>query len=141
MRLNALDAGSNPAGPIKKRIKNDLNHNSIDFYFHNRNHHQHQAQGLTMHFIKLGKRYINLDAVAAILPKENGLCYTINFIGHQATMDICEMDMVDIKKALDMAATTRAAINEINTIASLDIPPKQILEMFKGNKPLAKEQP
>jgi hypothetical protein len=26
---------------------------------------------------------------------------------------ICEMDMVDIKKALDMAATTKVAINEI----------------------------
>ena len=94
-----------------------------------------------MNFIKLGKRYVNLDNVAAILPKEEGLGYTINFIGYQATMDICEMDMVDIRKALDMAATTRVAINEINTLASLDLPPKEISEMFKGNKPLAKEQP
>ena len=53
-----------------------------------------------MNFIKLGKKYVNLDNVAAILPKENGLGYTINFIGHRATMDICEMDMVDIKKSL-----------------------------------------
>lgn len=93
-----------------------------------------------MHFIKLGKRYINLDAIAAIVPRKKGLGYTVTFVG-SASMDICEMDMVDIKKALDMAATTRAAINEINTIASLDLYPKEILEMFKGNKPLAKEQP
>lgn len=94
-----------------------------------------------MHFIKLGKRYINLDAVAAILPKENGLGYTINFTGYQATMDICEMDMVDIKKALDMAATPKVAIDEINTIASYGPSPEEILEMIKGNQPTTKEQP
>ena len=93
-----------------------------------------------MNFIKLGKRYINLDAIAAIVPRKKGLGYTVNFIGG-TKMDICEMDMADIKKALDMAATTRVAINEINAIASLDLSPKEISEMFKGNKQTAKEQP
>ena len=93
-----------------------------------------------MNFIKLGKRYINLDTIAVIVPRKKGLGYTVTFVGG-VSRDICEMDMVDIKKALDMAATTRVAINEINTIAGLDLPPKEILEMFKGNKPTAKEQP
>lgn len=93
-----------------------------------------------MNFIKLGKRYINLDAIAAVVPRKKGLGYTVNFIGG-TKMDICDMDMVDIKKALDMAATTSAAINEINTIASLDLPTKEISEMFKGNKPTTKKQP
>lgn len=93
-----------------------------------------------MNFIKLGKRYINLDAIAAVVPQKKGLGRTVTFIGGKQ-MDICEMDMVDIRRALDMAATTRAKINEINTIASLDLPPKEISEMLKGNKPLAKEQP
>ena len=93
-----------------------------------------------MHFIKLGKRYINLDAIAAVVPCKKGLGYTVRFIGGEA-IDICEMDMVDIRKALDMAATTSAAINETNTIAGLDLPPKEILEIFKGNKPTEKVQP
>ena len=93
-----------------------------------------------MNFIKLGKRYINLDAIAAVVPRKKGLGYTVSFIGG-VSMDICEMDMVDIRKALNMAATTRVEINEINTIASLDLSPKEISEMFKGNKSLAKEQP
>ena len=93
-----------------------------------------------MNFIKLGKRYINLDTIAAVVPRKKGFGYTVNVIGG-TQMDICEMDIVDIKKALDMAATTRVAINEINTIASLSLPPKEILETFKGNKPTAKEQP
>ncbi len=93
-----------------------------------------------MNFIKLGKRYINLDAIAAVIPRKKGLGYTVSFIGGK-NMDICEMDMVDIKKALDMAATTKVAIDKINTMSSLDLPTKEILEMFKGNKQLAKEQP
>ena len=52
-----------------------------------------------MHFIKLGKRYINLDAIAAVVPRKKGLGYTVKFIG-DTQMDICEMDMVDIKKKL-----------------------------------------
>ena len=93
-----------------------------------------------MNFIKLGKRHINLDAIAAVVPRKKGLGYTVSFIGGK-NMDICEMDMVDIKKALAMSATTKVAINETNTIASLDLTPKEILEMLKGNKPTAKEQP
>ncbi len=93
-----------------------------------------------MHFIKLGKRYINLDAIAAIVPRKKGLGYTVTFVGG-ASMDICEMDVVDIRKALDIAATTRAAIDKINTIASYGPSPEEILEMVKGNKPTAKEQP
>lgn len=92
-----------------------------------------------MNFIKLGKRYINLDAIAAVVPRKKGLGYTVNFIGG-TQMDICEMDMADIRRALDMATTTRAAINEINTIASLDLPPKEISEMLKDNQPTTKEQ-
>lgn len=76
-----------------------------------------------MLFIKLGKRYINLDAIAAIVPRKKGLGYTVTFVGG-ASMDICEMDMVDIKKALDMYATTEVA-----------------LEMIKGDQPTTKEQP
>lgn len=93
-----------------------------------------------MHFIKLGKRYIDLDAIAAVVPRKKGLGYTVKFIGG-TQMDICEMDMIDIKKALDMAATTKAAIDEINTIVSYVPSPEEISEMFKGNKPTAKEQP
>lgn len=93
-----------------------------------------------MNFIKLGKRYINLDAIAAVVPHKKGLGYTVTFIGGKQ-MDICEMDMVDIKKALSMAATTQVAIDEINTIASYNPSPKEILEMIKYNQPTTKEQP
>lgn len=93
-----------------------------------------------MNFIKLGKRYINLDAIAAIVPRKKGLGYTVSFIGGK-DMDVCEMDMVDIKKALAMAATTKVAIDEINTIASYGPSPEEILEMIKGNQPTTKEQP
>lgn len=55
-----------------------------------------------MHFIKLGQRYINLDAIAAIVPRKKELGYTVSFIGGEA-MDICEMDMADIRRALEMA--------------------------------------
>lgn len=93
-----------------------------------------------MNFIELGKRYINLDAIAAVVPrKKKGLGYTVSFIGGK-NMDICEMDMVDFKKALDMAATTEIAINEINTITSYGPSPEEILEMIKGNQPTTKEQ-
>lgn len=93
-----------------------------------------------MNFVKLGKRYINLDAIAAVVPRKKELGYTVNFIGG-TQMDICEMDMADFRGALNIAATTEVAINEINTIASLVPSPKEISEMLKGNKPLAKEQP
>lgn len=92
-----------------------------------------------MHFIKLGKKYVNLDNVVAILPKENGLGYTINFIGHHATMDICEMDMVDIRRVLKMAMIERAAINQTNMIHDLGLPPKAISDLFKENSPIEKD--
>ena len=56
-------------------------------------------------------------------------------------MDICEMDMVDIKKALSMTATTKVEIDKINTIASLGPSPEEVLEMLKGYQPTTKEQP
>ena len=93
-----------------------------------------------MNFIKLGKRYINLDAIATVVPRKKGLGYTVSFIGSK-NMDICEMDMVDIKKALDMAATTKVGIDEINTIASYSPSPEEIFEMIKADKPTTKEQP
>ena len=93
-----------------------------------------------MNFVKLGKRYINLDAIAAVVPHKKGLGYTVTFIGGKQ-MDICEMDMVDIKKALSMAATTKVEIDEINTIASLGPSPEEVLEMLKGYQPTTKEQP
>ena len=92
-----------------------------------------------MNFIKLGKRYINLDAIAAVVPYKKGLGYTVTFIGGKQ-MDICEMDMVDIKKALSMAATTKVEIDKINTIASHGPSPEEILEMLKGYQPTTKEQ-
>lgn len=69
-----------------------------------------------MNFIKLGQRYINLDAIAAIVPRKKGLLgYTVSFIGGEA-MDICEMDMADIRRALEMATIEKAAIDEVKTI-------------------------
>lgn len=68
-----------------------------------------------MHFIKLGQRYINLDAIAAIVPRKKGLGYTASFIGGEA-MNICEMDMADIRRALELATIEKVAIDEVNTI-------------------------
>ena len=68
-----------------------------------------------MNFIKLGKRYINLDAIAAIVPRKKGLGYTVSFIGGEA-MDICEMDMADIRRTLEVAMIEKVTINEVNTI-------------------------
>ena len=71
-----------------------------------------------MHFIKLGERYINLDAVAAIVPNEKGLGYAVSFIGNKGSMNICEMDAGDIKRALEMATIEKAAIDETNLIVN-----------------------
>lgn len=68
-----------------------------------------------MHFIKLGQRYINLDAIAAIVPRKKGPGYTVSFIGGEA-MNICEMDMADIRRALELAMIEKVAIDEVNTI-------------------------
>lgn len=84
-----------------------------------------------MHFIKLGKRYINLDAVAAIVPHEKGLGYTVSFIGNKGSMDICEMDAVDIKRALEAATIEKVAIDETNLIFNSSR--EEVLDWVKRN--------
>lgn len=64
-----------------------------------------------MNFIKLGKRYINLDAIAAVVQRQKGLGYTVNFIGG-TKMDICEMDMADIRRTLEMASTREVVLDK-----------------------------
>ena len=64
-----------------------------------------------MNFIKLGKRYINLDAIAAVVPRKKGLGYTVKFIGG-TQMDICEMDMADIRRILEMAQTRAIVLDK-----------------------------
>lgn len=64
-----------------------------------------------MNFIKLGKRYINLDAIAAVVPRKKGLGYTVNFVGG-TQMDICEMDMADIRRILEMVSTREIVLDE-----------------------------
>lgn len=54
-----------------------------------------------MHFIKLGKEYINLDNVTIIEPKGEGLDYVVNFVGQTHTRSICAMDMADIFRELE----------------------------------------
>lgn len=54
-----------------------------------------------MHFIKLGKKYINLDNVTTIEPKVEGLGYVVHFVGQTHSRSICEMDMVDIRREFD----------------------------------------
>jgi hypothetical protein len=63
-----------------------------------------------MNFIKLGKRYINLDAIGSFHAKK-GLGYTVNFIGG-TQMDICEMDMADIRRILEMASTRAIVLDK-----------------------------
>lgn len=84
-----------------------------------------------MHFIKLGKRYINLDTVAAIVPHENGLGYTVSFIGNKGSMDICEMDAADIKRALEAATIEKVAIDETNLIFNSSR--EEVLDWVKRN--------
>lgn len=64
-----------------------------------------------MNFIKLGKRYINIDAIAAVVPRKKGLGYTVSFIGG-ASMDICEMDMADFRRSLEMASTREVVLDK-----------------------------
>ena len=87
-----------------------------------------------MHFIKLGQRHINLDAIAAIIPRKKGLGYTVSFIGGEA-MNICEMDMADIRRALEVATIEKVAIDEVNTIFNSSR--EQYLDWVKGK--LSKE--
>ena len=53
-----------------------------------------------MHFIKLGKNYINLDNVTTIEPKSD-LGYLVYFVGQTHSRSICEMDMADIRRELE----------------------------------------
>lgn len=53
-----------------------------------------------MHFIKLGKKYINLDNVITIEPKSD-LGYVVHFVGQTHSRSICEMDMADIRRELE----------------------------------------
>lgn len=85
-----------------------------------------------MNFIKLGKRYINLDAIAAVVPRKKGLGYTVNFIGG-TQMDIFEMDMADIRRILEMASTKQITINETNDLSEEEeISGPSLLEMFES---------
>ncbi|MBO7325841.1 MAG: hypothetical protein J6U57_10525 [Bacteroidales bacterium] len=85
-----------------------------------------------MNFIKLGKRYINLDAIAATVPRKKGLGYTVNFIGG-TQMDICEMDMADFRRVLELASTKQITINETNDLSEeKEILGPPLLEMFES---------
>lgn len=53
-----------------------------------------------MHFIKLGKNYINLDNVTTIEPKPD-LGYVVYFVGQTHSRSICEMDMADIRREFE----------------------------------------
>ena len=53
-----------------------------------------------MHFIKLGKNYINLDNVTTIEPKSD-LGYVVHFVGQTHSRSICEMDMADIRREFE----------------------------------------
>lgn len=75
-----------------------------------------------MNFIKLGKRYINLNAI----PRKKGLGYTVNFIGG-TQMDICEMDMADIRRILEMASTRETTVNETEDLS-------EMFESYHNNK-------
>lgn len=53
-----------------------------------------------MYFIKLGKKYINLDNVTTIEPKPD-LGYVVHFVGQTHSRSICEMDMADIRREFE----------------------------------------
>lgn len=53
-----------------------------------------------MHFIKLGKKYINLDNVTTIEQKPD-LGYVVHFVGQTHSRSICEMDMADIRREFE----------------------------------------
>lgn len=53
-----------------------------------------------MNFIKLGKKYINLDNVTTIEQKKE-LGYVVHFVGQNYFRDISEADMVDIRRELE----------------------------------------
>lgn len=90
-----------------------------------------------MNFIKLGKRYINLDAIAAVVPRKKGLGYTVNFIGG-TQMDICEMDMADIRRVLKIASTRQVTINETNDLSEESL--SEMFESYHKNKRATNER-
>lgn len=90
-----------------------------------------------MNFIKLGKRYINLDAIAAVVPHKKGLGYTVNFIGG-TQMDICEMDMADIRRVLEIASAREVAINETNDLSEESL--SEMFESYHNNKGATNER-
>ena len=57
-----------------------------------------------MHFIKLGKKYINLDNVTTIEPKKD-LGYVVHFVGQTHFREISEADMADIRGELEKIKT------------------------------------
>lgn len=74
---------------------------------------------------------MNLDAVATVVPRKKGLGYTVNFIGG-TQMDICEMDMADIRRVLEMASTKQITINETNDLSEeKEILGPSLLEEFE----------
>lgn len=80
-----------------------------------------------MNFVKLGKQYINLDAISSITPK-NGLGYTAWIIGG-SSIEISEEQMATINTVLNQ----KDAINEINAFASRKPSKEEILERIKNN--------
>lgn len=54
-----------------------------------------------MNFIKLGKKYINLDNVTTIEERGDGLGYVVHFVGQTHSRSICEMDMADIRREFE----------------------------------------
>lgn len=68
-----------------------------------------------MHFIKLGKKYINLDNVTKIEPKKD-LGYVVHFVGQTHFRDISEADMADIRSELEKIKT----LQDLDKIVLLD---------------------
>ena len=59
-----------------------------------------------MHFIKLGKKYINFDNVTTIEEKGDGLGYVVYFVGQTHSRSISAADMVDIRSELERLPRT-----------------------------------
>lgn len=68
-----------------------------------------------MNFIKLGKKYINLDNVTIIEPKKD-LGYIVNFVGQTHIRELSEVDMVDIRRELEKIKT----LQELDKIVLVD---------------------
>ena len=67
----------------------------------------------------------------AVVPRKKGLGYTVNFIGG-TQIDICEMDMADFRRVLELASTKQATINETNDLSEEEeILGPSLSEMFE----------